>query len=160
MNNKLVQKALIVKRSAIHGYGVFANQSFLENEMIEQCYSLICSKEESRLIDYYFASDSEDERIMPLGFGAIYNHSEAPNVRFHYNPDSKLMVFQANRAISKGEELFISYGSDWFSNRKLPVKRLPWIMRWWRYLRGLPFRAFLVISFIYLFQLTFSQLPY
>lgn len=159
MNNQLIQKPLIVKKSSLHGYGVFAGKDFQCNEMIEECYTLTAESQELDLKDYYFAAG--DKSGLPLGFGAIYNHADEPNVAYHYVQDLKLLVFQAKRFIHQGEELLINYGDDWFGCRQLRIKKSPFLKRALTYLRGMPFRALFVISCVFLIikLLTLAQLP-
>lgn len=60
---------------------------------------------------------------MVLGYGAIYNHSSYENVWYEYNAERSAMVYSASSPIKKGDELFISYGKDWFASRKAKEKK-------------------------------------
>jgi len=55
-----------------------------------------------------------------MGNGMLFNHSSTPNVAY-YREESTLgpeLVLYALRNISKGEELFYSYGDEWWSTRQ------------------------------------------
>lgn len=120
MKSKLFQNKLIVKKSAIHGYGVFAGKAIKKGERIEECYAILTKVEDDILGDYYF--DMRGKNAVLTGFGWIYNHSEDPNAYYEINYKNRLMVFKAERAIKKGEEIFVSYGDDWFKSRDLEPK--------------------------------------
>lgn len=157
MNNKLIQKPLVVKKSPIHGYGVFAGKNFSLNEVIEECYTLVTHAREVELNDYYFKAN--DKSGLPLGFGGIYNHSDEPNATYSFDAELKLLVFSAIRFIPKGEEILISYGESWFDSRNTQANKISKIRRFWRYFSGFPLRALLVCMLVVVIRLTLSQLP-
>lgn len=115
MKKQLFQNKLIVKKSSLHGYGVFAGKSFKEGEIVEECYILITRGGDRKLEDYYF--DVSGKYGIFTGFGVIYNHAAEPNVDYYINSKRRLATFKANRSIKKGEELTVSYGDKWFSSR-------------------------------------------
>jgi SET domain-containing protein len=117
---KLFQNKLTVKKSHIHGYGVFADKAIKRGEIVEECYAILTKAEDDILGDYFF--DTRGKNAVLTGFGWIYNHSEDPNCFYMYYPKKRLMVFRADRAIKKGEEIYVSYGDDWFSSRDLEPK--------------------------------------
>ena len=108
----LIQPEVLVKQSPIHRYGVFAN--------IEECPAIIfprAAKQKAKEIyDREFIWDDKNNAIF-LGNGSIYNHAQSPNAIFKLNEDSETVSFIANCSINKGEEIFISYGKDWFAIR-------------------------------------------
>jgi SET domain-containing protein len=120
MKSKLLQNKIIVKKSSIHGYGVFAEKAFKKGETVEECYALLTRVEDDILGDYYFYIRGKNGLL--LGYGSIYNHSEEPNIDYTYNSKHQIMVLKANRPIKKGEELFVSYGDEWFKSRDIVAK--------------------------------------
>ena len=46
----------------------------------------------------------------------MYNHSDDYNVDYDQTQENT-MVYTANRDIQKGEELYISYGDDYWNSR-------------------------------------------
>jgi len=127
MKQSLYRGPIIVKKSPIHGYGVFATQAIKKGSLVEECHTLFTEKKDQLFINYYFSA--KNQSAIPLGYGCIYNHSFTPNVSYEYNDKTELLIFTALRNISAGEEIFSSYGNDWFSSRNIQAKKSPW----WRY---------------------------
>ena len=124
MKPQLVCAKILVKKSPIHHYGVFAEQMIEKGEIIEECYTLFSSAGiELELEDFYFNAD--DLSALPLGCGCIYNHSKQPNANYLIDSERSLMVFTANQQIKKGEEIFITYGDDWFGSRRMEPSPVP-----------------------------------
>lgn len=162
MKNYLIQNNIIVKKSLIHGYGVFATSPIQPQEIIEECHTLFMPKVPA-LTNYLFNANLESNSGLPLGFGAIYNHSDHPNATYEIDLNTNLTTFTALRFIQAGEEICISYGKGWFSSRNAKVIEIPWWKKSWRYFRGMPFRALLIIGLIYtiIYALrSFPQLPH
>ena len=117
---ELIHNHLIVKKSPIHGFGVFADEHLLAGEMIEECYVLPISNNNEDLENYCFTGNKK--WILPLGNGAVYNHSNKPNAECEYDAKKKLLTFKAKRFIAKNEEIFVSYGKRWFKDRNIKPK--------------------------------------
>ncbi|OGO93034.1 MAG: hypothetical protein A3F10_00040 [Coxiella sp. RIFCSPHIGHO2_12_FULL_42_15] len=123
MKKPLFQNKLIVKESPTHGYGVFAGKSLKKGELIEECYCLISKKSGDKgLEDYYF--DAKGQSAIFLGFGCIYNHSDDANADYDINLKTRITTIKADRAIKKGEEIFVSYGDEWFKSRGLKPRHV------------------------------------
>ena len=120
MKRQLFQNKLLVKKSSLHGYGVFAEKTLKKGEIIEECYMIITRGGDKGLEDFYF--DAKGKYAIFTGFGIIYNHSDDPNADYHINTKKRLVTIKAARTIRKGEEICLSYGEDWFSSRGLKVK--------------------------------------
>jgi len=152
MKPHLVQDKVRVKKSSVAGYGVFANQDILPFDVIEECYTLFLSDSEKGINNFLFSVNDEDDRYaLPLGSGCIFNHADQPNADYFLDVELKLMIFKAEKLIKKDEEIFISYGKDWFDGRAMPIKRIPRYRKIIRYLRGFPLRAALAITIIFTF---------
>jgi hypothetical protein len=115
MKAKLFQNKISVRPSKIHNYGVFADKNIRKGELIEDCYMIVDEAEKSALVNYAFSAG--DDRVFVSGYGMIYNHSRTPNANYHHVKEDQIMKYVANRFIRKGEEIFVSYGSQWFVNR-------------------------------------------
>lgn len=148
MKPHLVQDKVIVKKSSIQGYGVFAKQDIQAGEIIEECYSLLLPGKEAEINNYLFSA-GDDQCALPLGSGCLFNHANQPNAQYYLEIDPKLMIFTANKLIKKGEEIFISYGKDWFDTRCMPIKKISWIRKTGKYLRGFPLRAAFVTTIVF-----------
>ena len=50
----------------------------------------------------------------------MYNHQDEPNMKYYYQNGK--MIYQAIKPIKAGDELFISYGTNWWiarTNKKI-----------------------------------------
>lgn len=135
MTDTLITSDSLVKRSKVAGYGVFASRPLAEGEIIEQARVIPILKGEigSCLQTYLFHWD-EQHHAISLGFGSLYNHSQTPNVSYKADYDHNLIVFKARRPIDLGEELFISYGKNWFRDNRVvqyPRTSKKWVMMKW-----------------------------
>lgn len=124
MKKQLFQNKLIVKRSPTHGYGVFALKAIKKGELIEECYMIITPGGDDILEDYYFEV-TKTKFAMLTGYGCIYNHNDDPNADYILNKKNRVMTFKALKNIPKGNEIFVSYGEDWFRDRSLNSKFMP-----------------------------------
>jgi SET domain-containing protein len=120
MKTRLHRSKLIVKKSDIHGFGVFAGKNFRKGDIIEECYFILSDCEDDILMDYIF--DVNGRSGLVLGYGSMYNHSEYPNADYKFNRKRKVATFVASKSIKKGQEIFVSYGDDWFSSREIKLK--------------------------------------
>lgn len=124
MTEALKRSSISVKKSPIHGYGVFADQDFQQGDIIEECYVLPIYNE---LRNYLFELPSSSG--LSLGVGSIFNHSHQPTADYHYDPERQVMVFKSIGVIQSGEEIFISYGDNWFSSRNMTTVHASWRYR-------------------------------
>jgi hypothetical protein len=116
-------KHLYIKKSNIEvaGLGVFTNKDLNTDDIIEVAPVLrVQTKylfQENNILNDYIFRDPYDEnyKIVALGFGSMYNHSDSPNMKYFYQ--SNKMIYQAIKPISTGEELYISYGLNWWNYR-------------------------------------------
>ena len=121
------RKHVCVKASPVGERGVFANKSFEVGEVIEECPTLRAHQDSwgDALSDYVFASPfDENENVMGLGHCSLYNHQDEPNATYTLDKDAGTgvsrdltMTITATRKINKGDEIFVSYGSDWWKER-------------------------------------------
>jgi SET domain-containing protein len=130
MKAKLFQNQLIIKKSLIHGYGVFANKAIKKGEIVEECYALLTDGFDPSFDDFYFTID--EQRLMLLGFGSIYNHADTPNTSCVIDIERKIGTITALENIDEGEEIYIFYHEDWFNCRNLVKKIVP---QWQKLLR-------------------------
>lgn len=125
MKARLFQSKIYVKKSSTHGFGVFADKTFRKGEKIEECYIIISKGGDKTLDDFYFeVKTKRGKYALFTGFGSIYNHSEAPNADYFINAKRNIVTIKADKTIHRGEEIFISYGDEWFSSRGLKPKKI------------------------------------
>lgn len=120
MKRKLFQNKLVIKKSSTHGYGVFAEKNLRKGEKIEECYMIVSRGGDKTLEDFYF--DAKGRYALFTGFGSIYNHSDDPNGDYTLYIKNRVAIIKASRPIKRGEEIFVSYGEEWFSSRGLKPK--------------------------------------
>ena len=121
-NNISYTDKISIKKSLIpnSGRGVFADKDFKQGEIIEVCPLITDYKknfENSKIKDYTFNSKFiKDQEVIVFGMCSIYNHSNDYNVQHNQGPED--MIFKAAIDIKKGEELYVSYGGDYWKTRK------------------------------------------
>lgn len=120
---EFIKGKIEVKKSSIHGLGVFATDRIESNEIIEECPILLLPTKRGELnytlIDYTFQwprSLDWTNHAIALGYGSLYNHSNNPNSDWFSDEDKNVFKFVALREIYKGEEITIYYGGDEYWN--------------------------------------------
>ncbi|MEI6757804.1 MAG: SET domain-containing protein [Chlorobium sp.] len=108
--------------SPVSGRGAFAVKKIRNGDIIERCPALEVTDRDigGELLNYVFYGSTEAGRLVVMGNGMLFNHSSTPNVAY-YREESTLgpeLVLYALRDIRKGEELFYSYGDEWWSTRQ------------------------------------------
>ncbi|CAA9990934.1 histone-lysine N-methyltransferase, putative [Plasmodium knowlesi strain H] len=155
INFNELHNRVYVGSSPLNGVGMFSFNEIKKNEIIEICPTIKMKNEDipEKLVNYLFESKKENMntqvvrivtkrrdtinyKLLPLGYGILYNHSDSPNAFVHIvslreekekklddlNKDEKnetitsdqIMIFRAQRDIQKNEEVFISYGLSWW----------------------------------------------
>ncbi|HWI21401.1 MAG TPA: SET domain-containing protein-lysine N-methyltransferase [Baekduia sp.] len=103
------------------GRGVFAARAIEAKETIEICPLLEVPDGDATgvLRDYVVNSNYDtSSSILMLGYGMLYNHAERPNAEY-VERGREEFEFIALRRIEAGEEITISYGSEWWETREL-----------------------------------------
>jgi hypothetical protein len=134
--NGLSNDSLEIKLVPNKGMGVFAKKDFKQDDIIEYCYCIIYdwrSKYQNdstiRRYSYIINSNYSDEHgyqnIQPLGYGSIYNSADKENennANYYVYHEERLIAFEANRDINKGDEILLwfgqSYYDSWITNLK------------------------------------------
>lgn len=94
--------------------GLIADQDIKKNQIIERCPVILVDKRDLKVLTqtvmsrYYYEWTARHSCVV-LGYGSLYNHSFAPNVRYAFNYKAQLLVFSASRHIAAGEELSVNY---------------------------------------------------
>tara|TARA_R100000995_G_scaffold7260_1_gene3231 strand:- start:4458 stop:4835 length:378 start_codon:yes stop_codon:yes gene_type:complete len=116
---------ITVKKSDLHGYGVFATSLIRAGETVEMCPYVIMDEgqieDTSILHDYLFGTPYEDADCLlaPLGYAMLYNHSSNPNAEWAVEEKEVDFVrFFALRDIQVGEEITHDYGVDYWNSRE------------------------------------------
>lgn len=122
-----------IRRSPIHGLGVFATKDLPEHHCIEVSPTIAFGRailteylklHESRhmLHDYVFMHN-DGMVLVALGWASIYNHNHEPNAFWRYGATGEntysIMIF-TKRPIQAGEEILLKYAPDsgtlWFDD--------------------------------------------
>ena len=116
------RKIVAIEASTVSGRGAFALKKIKEGDIIERCPALEVTDKDigGELLNYVFYGKTENSRLVAMGNGMLFNHSSTPNVAY-YREETSLgpeLILYALRDISKGEELFYTYGDDWWSTRQ------------------------------------------
>ena len=116
-----------IKKSSVHGWGVFALEDIEIGDLIEEClYVPIETYNEEDIITHYSfpyprvfgeIKDSNKKihkliQVVVLGYGSLYNHSLTPNVDYITNTELGVFEFISFKKITKGEELLIKYDNN------------------------------------------------
>jgi hypothetical protein len=108
-----------------NGRGVFANKDFKKGDVVEYAPFVVINKNDctGRIKDYTFKHYHDDTKsLMVLGYGMLYNHDDDHNIGYSFDEYNSVLIFKARRDIKKDEELFDSYGKEWWSERNLKTK--------------------------------------
>lgn len=125
-NNKIE-----MRKSPIHGWGIFAKDFITIGEILEEEPYLIIpmspNESSSLFIDYRynFPRENSKHQVIAFGFSCIYNHSNDPNAKWETDEENNIFIFSTIKDIQKDEEIFIYYGGDnyWADGRnKIQIK--------------------------------------
>ena len=109
-----------VRRSSIHGLGVFAKDLIKKDEIFESCPVIVFNqftmkhlfdlKNSTHILHDYVFSWYKGEVAVALGYGSIYNHSnDISNASHRMNNEAPSIQFVAKRDIHPDEEILIHY---------------------------------------------------
>lgn len=115
LNELLFSEKLIVKRSKIHRWGVFARQPIKKYEVLEEFpYFKVLTDEINNIkgcVEYSYTLDDKFN-VIGMGFCGLYNHSFDANVDFEIDKVNEVMRHYAISDINIDEELTINYGEE------------------------------------------------
>ncbi|MEJ6754370.1 MAG: SET domain-containing protein-lysine N-methyltransferase [Flavobacteriales bacterium] len=104
---------LNVKKSPLHGKGVFANRNISKGEIIVESHMVLIHVNENlpeKLATLQFPWTNEYEAICLSDAGSFFNHSKEPNAIIKDRDfENEIQIFSASKAINKGEEITIYY---------------------------------------------------
>jgi len=110
----LFANKIIIKRSQIHRWGVFAREKISKYEIIEESPYFFIPSEEMKLSpsSLPYSYDLYDNFIIGMGNSGLYNHSFNPNVEYEIDKVNEVMRHYAIKEINVGEELTLDYGEE------------------------------------------------
>lgn len=126
MTSPIYHHPAIVVQPCTFGWGVFAAEDIAAGTVIERAPILVLDPVDTSnppLNDYVFAvtydkrSSLYGQLAMVLGWGSLFNHADDPNVEHRIVLETRLFEFVTVRAIPAGDQCFVSYGAEWWSER-------------------------------------------
>lgn len=116
-----------IRGAGVLGKGVFANQAIPSESIIGEYLGRLCPPKSLPAHDRYVFIISEVAEVTADQFGNItrfVNHHCDPNVtaRLGMYGKREVVLYVANQDIKAGEQLFVDYGSVYFSLPDFPCK--------------------------------------
>ena len=113
-----------MRRSPIHGWGIFAKEFIKKDEILEEVPFLVIpmspTESSSIFLDYRFnfpaGSHPWKKQVIPFGFACLYNHSDTMNAWWFSDEENEIFIFQAIRDIEPDTEITTYYGSESYWN--------------------------------------------
>lgn len=151
--SNFIRGNIAIKPSSIHRYGVFAMNDIAKKEIIEECPVIVFNREIRKhsqdIADRAFRWD-DNQAVILLGYGSMYNHSSDPNATYCLDKKDQTVTFIATKPIPAGSEILVNYGDDWFSSRNNSKASL------WRE-KFRPFKIFLIFGALLILSKIFPQ---
>mmetsp|Transcript_2887 Transcript_2887/g.5932 ORF Transcript_2887/g.5932 Transcript_2887/m.5932 type:complete len:151 (+) Transcript_2887:3-455(+) len=111
----------IMKEVDGRGRGLFSIDPLFRGDLIHEAPCLLVPhasyKEHAchTVLEHYLFNCKDGDRLLALGYGSIFNHSDPPNVDYRLDKDAMTIRYYAARDIEADEELCIYYGANlWF----------------------------------------------
>jgi SET domain-containing protein len=108
-----------VRRSLLHGRGVFAKKRFAKGATIERAPLIFLTALEkdwlqhTSLFHYYFLTGHADLPVaFGLGLSSLYNHRCPANAVYRISHDWAVITMEAHRSIFPDEEITLNYNGD------------------------------------------------
>lgn len=114
--------------STIQGIGCIAKEDIVKGEVVsrEPYFAIPNYLYQDVFLNYCWSGDIVNLKNLVLinGLGFWCNHSDDNNLYLKKDKDNKFVLFIANKNIKKGEELFVTYGDNWWKSRNIQKKNL------------------------------------
>lgn len=111
--------SLYIKPVHGKGRGVFSTTKIKKGEIIEICPVVtLPPREVPHLVNtdldryYYEWGKNFKAAALPLGFGALYNHSHAPNAFYKRNAKKKIIYYVCLKNILAHQEITVNYNGS------------------------------------------------
>ncbi len=102
-----------------YGRGVFANRDFSSGDIIELAPYIEDLNDNFKGVvrDYIFSKNGDRTiSVVAFGFASMYNHKDFPNAKWDIGDN--YVIIKCIAPIKKGEEIFISYGNQYWKTRE------------------------------------------
>lgn len=129
MKNKLyINSKIEVRKSLVHGYGVFAKKDINKGEVLEEChYVKLINGADKNLYKYVFSWPKHDRKdlkreniqylTIPFGYACIYNSSLEDgenNADWETDITNNLYRFKSIKDICADTEILTYYGDAYW----------------------------------------------
>ena len=122
---------IIVKKSNIHGYGVFAKNNIKKGEILEECHLIDVNIPSHPYVFMYPKNIQPINNVIsviPSGYGFIYNSSlNAFKANATWITKDEMITFVSIRDIKKNQEILIEY-SHLLTGRDYIQKEIDYII--------------------------------
>ena len=126
-----ISNKICVRKSDIHGHGIFAKEDISKDEVLEVSRLLrlawrMAYQQDPVIRDYCWGNTSckcdqckmhGPHAYLALGYGSIYNHHNVPNTKIHFDFDNNCYTVTSVMDIQKDQEIFTNYGADYWKHR-------------------------------------------
>ena len=109
-----------IRKSPLHGYGVFAKDDITKGELLEECYYL--EVEWGGDVDrYYYELTIDKKKVISLGFGSMYNSNpdNKENASMDLDLVNDILIFKSLKDIKKDEEILLQYDLEYETEDKI-----------------------------------------
>jgi SET domain-containing protein len=116
-------KAGIKISKKLKSRGVFALKNYKKGDIIEVCPCIADNTKKfgSGIIGDYLFNYDDKTSIVAFGYCSMYNHSDDYNALWKVISKDKIKIY-ATKNITKGKEIFVSYGDDYWNSRESAIK--------------------------------------
>ena len=111
-----ISPKLEVKKSPIHGLGVFAKDFIQKDEVFETSHFWVLNETDFGKIDptikeisFAWPMFTNESHAVVLGWASIYNHSDDNNAAWTTDVEGRFFKFYAVKDIQPGEEICTNY---------------------------------------------------
>lgn len=114
MTNYTPENLYIKYIDNVKEYGVFTNSKIQKGELVERCICAILGTYllYNPIYDYIF--NNGEIKLLPFGFGSIYNHNYDANIEWRLTDNSRFIEFYALKDIEIDVELTHNYGEHYW----------------------------------------------
>jgi hypothetical protein len=107
----------VLDTGTARGRGVYATRDIDAGEIVEVCPVVFLAGPfaglplEIQRVAFAWAplAGGEDQSVIALGYGGIYNHANPANLRYSADPVARCLLFTADTAIPAGAEMTINF---------------------------------------------------
>ena len=127
MKNILYRNEIEIRKSKVHGYGVFAKKDIMAGEILEECHYTKLSSKDIDNVDskytWYWPKRRGDNGAKPphsfraflFGYASLYNSAEKVEdrmVNYYTSEEDNIFIFECVKNIKKDQEILSWYNKE------------------------------------------------